>query len=82
MDDNSTDSGKKDAWDELNLADTEFEQAEEATIRMARLCRVFYLTLTDQGGVPPQIAAPLVATYVQGMIQLGQKSREGGKKQG
>lgn len=74
MNSNNTPSSGN-AWDDLDLADTQFEQAEEATIRMARLCRVFYQALTDQNGIPAQIAAPLLVAYVQNLIMAGVKQR-------
>lgn len=57
-----------DPWDELNIADTGYEQAEEATRRLANLVRTFYLNLIANDGLPIQVAAPITIHYTQALL--------------
>jgi len=71
----NNDNKSPSSFDDLGLADTQFEQAEEATYRMARLCRIFYCSLVDGGLIPPQVAGPLTITYMQNVMSAAGKNR-------
>lgn len=62
-----------DPWDELNLVDSGYEQAEEATRRLGNLVRVFYLSLVAGDGIPMQVAAPITIHYAQAILLMATK---------
>lgn len=62
-----------DPWDDLNLVDSGYEQAEEATRRLASLVRVFYLQLIANDGLPIQVAAPITIHYAQAVLLMATK---------
>lgn len=62
-----------DPWSELGLVDTGYEQAEEATRRLANLIRTFYQNLTVDDGMPIQVAAPISIHFAQAMLLMATK---------
>lgn len=59
-----------DAWNGLNFTvDTEFEQAEAATERMATLAKQFYACLiNDPGALKPEHAFYLTGIFISNVL--------------